>query len=271
MDWKGITVYVTGGSSGIGLETARQLFDKGARVALFARGEQALTAVAEAFSARSDQPEVFSLPMDVSDWADVHRKIGTTVTTFGAPDVVVNCAGVGIADHFENIDAEAFDKVLAINVSGSRNVAAATVPWLKKNKGALVLIASSAGFIPVFGYSAYSTSKFAVMGFAEVLRCELTRFGVQVSLFCPSEVDTPMLEREKPTIPKETRALKDFAGVLPVGVAAEKLIRGIEKGRFLIVPGVRTKLLYWVRRLVPGPLYRFGADFTAMVGATKGS
>lgn len=269
MDWKGITVYVTGGSSGIGLETARQLFDNGARVALFARGEKALTAVAGAFRARSDEPEVFSLPMDVSDWEDVNGKIAQAVADFGAPDVVINCAGVGIADHFENIDAEAFDKVLAINVSGSRNMAAATLPWLKKNKGALVLIASSAGFIPVFGYSAYSTSKFAVMGFAEVLRCELARFEVQVSLFCPSEVDTPMLEREKPTIPKETRALKDFAGVLPVDVAAAKLIRGIEQGRFLIVPGVRTKLLYWVRRLTPGPIYRFGADFTAMLGAAR--
>ncbi|WP_300669967.1 SDR family NAD(P)-dependent oxidoreductase [Desulfoluna sp.] len=270
MDWKGITVYVTGGSSGIGLESAKQLLDKGARVALFARGEQALTAVAEAFRLRSDQPEVFSLSMDVSQWNDVELKINETVDRFGAPDVVVNCAGVGAVDHFEKIDAAAFDQVMAINVSGSRNVAAATVPWLKKNKGALVLVASSAGFIPVFGYSAYSTSKFAVMGFAEVLRYELARFGIQVSLFCPSEVDTPLLEKEKATIPKETRALKNFGGVLSVEVAADKLIKGIEQGRFLIVPGVRTKILYWMRRIVPGPLYRFGADFTAMLGATRG-
>lgn len=270
MDWKGITVYVTGGSSGIGLETARQLLDKGARVALFARGEKGLTAVAEAFRARSEQPEVFSLPMDVSVWEDVKATIDETIERFGVPDVVVNCAGVGAVNHFEKIDADAFDKVMAINVSGSRNVAAATVPWLKQNKGALVLVSSSAGFIPVFGYSAYSTSKFAVMGFAEVLRYELARFGVQVSLFCPSEVDTPMLESEKPTIPKETRALKDFGGVLPVEVAAAKLIQGIEKGRFLIIPGVRTKILYWMRRLVPGPIYRFSADLTAMLGAARG-
>lgn len=271
MDWKGKTVYVTGGSSGIGLETAKQLMNQGARVALFARGEKTLTAVAGAFRARPDQPEVFSLPMDVSRWDDVHRKINAAMEGFGAPDVVVNCAGVGAVDHFEKIEAATFDQVMAVNVSGSRNVAAATVPWLKKNKGALVLVASSAGFIPVFGYSAYSTSKFAVMGFAEVLRCELARFGVRVSLFCPSEVDTPFLQREKATIPRETRALKDLAGVLPVEVAVEKLIRGIEKGRFLIVPGVRTRIFYWLRRLMPGPLYRFGADLTAMLGATRGN
>lgn len=269
MEWKGITVYVTGGSSGIGLETAGQLLGKGARVALFARGEKTLTAVADAFRARPDRPEVFSLPMDVSSWEDVRVKIDETVQRFGPPDVVVNCAGVGAVNHFEKIDAELFDRVMAINVSGSRNVAAATVPWLKRTKGALVLVASSAGFIPVFGYSAYGASKFAVMGFAEVLRYELARFGIQVSLFCPSEVETPMLASERATIPKETRALKDFGGVLSVEVAARKLIRGIEKGQFLIVPGIRTKILYWLRRLVPGPIYRFSADLTAMLGACR--
>ena len=269
MDWKGTTVYVTGGSSGIGLEVSSQLLDKGARVALFARGAEALTAVADAFRAKSKTAEVFSLPMDVSDWDDVAAKVAKTAEAFGPPEVVVNCAGVGAVNYFEEIDAKTFDQVMAINVSGSRNVAAATLPWLKESGGGLVFVASSAGFIPVFGYSAYSTSKFAVMGFAEVLRYELNRFGVRVSIFCPSEVDTPMLAAEKATIPRETRALKNFGGVLSVEVAARALIRGVEKRRFLIVPGVRTKILYWMRRLTPGRLYRFTTDFVAMLGSTR--
>jgi len=62
------------------------------------------------------------------------------------------------------------------------------------------------------------------MGFGEVLRCALARFGVQISLFCPSEVDTPMLEKEKTTIPKETRALKNFTGSSPQVPAGRKRV-----------------------------------------------
>ncbi|MCG8473446.1 MAG: SDR family oxidoreductase [Desulfobacterales bacterium] len=269
MNWTGKTVYITGGSSGIGMETARQLLDRGARVALFARGEKNLAAVAEAFRQRPESPEVFYEVMDVSSWKSVEAAVKKTAQSFGPPDVVLNSAGVGKVGYFETISSENFDKVMAINVSGTRNVAEATLPYLKKKKGTLALVSSSAGFIPVFGYSAYGTSKFAVYALAEILRYEMKRFDVTVCLFCPSEVETPMLEAERLVIPKETRALKDFAGVISVDRAVLSLIQGIEKGTYMIIPGFRTKILYWLRRVVPGPIYRGIADVTAMLGASR--
>ena len=269
MEWKGKTVYITGGSSGIGLETARQLLDKGARVALYARGEAALASVAEAFRNRSEAPDVYHHTMDVSSWESVCEAVEESVNVFGAPDVVLNCAGVGEVGYFETISSEAFDKVMAINVSGTRNVAAATLPYLKKNRGTLGLVSSSAGFMPVFGYSAYGASKFAVYALAEVLRYEMKRYDVTVSLFCPSEVETPMLAAERLVIPKETRALKDFAGVIPVERAATALIHGITKGKYMIIPDFRTRFLYWMRRITPGPIYRGASDLLAMMAAAK--
>jgi short-subunit dehydrogenase len=126
---------------------------------------------------------------------------------------------------------------------------------MARGSGHIVPIASSAGLYGVYGYSAYGASKFALVGLAECLRSELCGRGIRVSVCCPPEVDTPILAAEKDDLPPATRMLKNLAGTLNVDAAADALVKGIVKNRFMIIPGFRAKVFYWLKRLAPGPVF----------------
>jgi short-subunit dehydrogenase len=81
----------------------------------------------------------------------------------------------------------------------------------------------------MFGYSLYSTTKYALVGFSECLRSELKRFNIKVTLVCPPEVKTPFLEEEAKTLPPEGRAVKNLAGLLKPETVAKAIIRGIKR------------------------------------------
>jgi len=260
--FSGRVVYVTGGSSGIGLATARLFAREGAQIAIFARDtlklEQARAALLQA--RRSDRQRIDAFSLDVTDEADVLRKIATAVEASGPPDILVCSAGRGHADHFENITADTFDAVIKTNLYGTRHVIAAALPYMKTKGGHIVILSSAGGLMGMFGYTAYGTSKFALVGFAECLRCELKRYGVKVCVVCPPEVDTPLVADEGRTIPPEAHAVKHLAGVLKPAYVAETIVRGIEKGRFLIIPGFLAKSLYYLQRFLPGGLTRLVPD-----------
>ena len=110
----GKTAFITGGSSGIGLETARLLVAEGCRLVLFARGHSRLEQVCRDIEHREglDKNHVNQLAMDVSNNDDVQDKINKAVTLYGSPDILINSAGIGTADYFENISYENFDQVM---------------------------------------------------------------------------------------------------------------------------------------------------------------
>jgi short-subunit dehydrogenase len=123
---------------------------------------------------------------------------------------------------------------------------------MKKHGGYIVNVSSVAGYIGVYGLSAYSASKFAVIGFSEALRSELKRFNISVSVLCPPDVDTPMLERSNKIKPEETKAVSSTASLVkPIDVARE-VLAGMGKGRFLILPGSGTKFTHFMKRVFPG-------------------
>lgn len=256
-------VFITGGSSGIGLETAKQFAAKGADVTLFARREEPLkTAVFEIKKNAVNDGQQFNwLLMDVADNDDIEEKISRAVSEFNAPDIFINCAGISIAADFENISPEQFDNVIRINLCGTRNATAAVVPHMKKKKrGTIVVVASTAGLIPVYGYTAYGTSKYALVGFAECLRAEMKPENINVAVLCPPEVDTPLVDEEEKTSPPETKMLKQMAGKLTTDYTAKILIKGIEKGRFMIIPGLLAKMLYYTQMFCPGFMFRASSD-----------
>jgi len=257
-------VYISGGSSGIGLAVARHVATLGAHVGLFARDPDKLVRAVRTVRgacARADQT-VFSRTMDVNDRDDVATKCAQALTEFGVPDILITSAGIPMAGCFENVDADRFDAVLQTNLYGTRHVIAALLPAMKRQgSGHIVPVSSIAGFFGVYGFSAYGASKFALVGLAECLRSELLTHNIRVSLFCPPEVNTPFLEAEKSDLPPETRMLKNLAGTLSGDHAAKYLVKGILKNRFMIIPGFRAKVFYWLKRLMPLPLFWGLPDF----------
>jgi len=257
-------VYITGGSSGIGLAVARYMAALGANVGLFARDSDKLTTAVETVCNACVQAEqtIFSSSMDVDDLDDVRAKCAQALAEFGVPDILITSAGIPMAGRFEETDADRFDAVLRTNLYGTRHVIAALLPAMKaRGCGHLVPVSSSAGLFGVYGYSAYGASKFALVGLAECLRSELLNHHIRVSVFCPPEIETPILEAEKDDLPPVTRKLKNLAGTLSVDYAAEYLVQGILKNRFMIIPGFRAKVFYWLKRLMPLPVFWGLPDF----------
>ncbi|HOT45020.1 MAG TPA: SDR family oxidoreductase [Spirochaetota bacterium] len=268
--YSGKRVYVTGGSSGIGLEIARQLAPLGADLALFARNAKKLEEARAEVKRSGGKGRVEIMPLDVSDNVAVMKIIDRAVREFGVPDIIINSAGIGSANYFENISYDEFDRVMKINLYGTRNVIAAALPYLKeRGSGVIVNISSMAGFSSIFGYTSYATSKFALVGFSEALRSELVRYGVTVLLACPPETDTPFLAEEGKTIPPECRAMKDLMGTLKSDYVARFILRGVARGKYLIMPGYLSRFLYLVQRFSPGWVSRMVADSTVARAARK--
>jgi 3-dehydrosphinganine reductase len=257
--YSGKNVYITGGSSGIGLAAARQFAHAGANVVIFSRDQKKLDAalpLIEAEKATAGQ-KVRAVQLDVGNHTDVDAKMAETVRSLGAPDVLVNCAGVAWCHYLEQTPYEEFERVMMTDFFGVRNTIAALVPSMKERGGNIVNVASTLGFVGVFGYSAYCPSKFAVVGFSEVLRGELKKYNIRVSVLCPPDTDTPQLAEENRTKPPETKAISGNVGVKQPEEVAAAMIKGMERGKLMIVPGFMNWLTWTMKRLWPGFVFSF--------------
>ena len=263
--------FITGGSSGIGLATANLLASQGCHLVLFARGQKMLDEACRSVKTHTDASQrVNAVSMDVADDADVQQKIQTAVDTFGVPDILINSAGIGSGDYFENISYEQFDRLMKINVYGTRNTVSAILPFMKqKGGGHIVNVSSVAGMIGMYGYTLYCTSKYAIVGFSECLRSELKRFNITVTLVCPPEVKTPFVAEEAKTLPPEARVVKNLAGLLTPEQAAKIIVRGVKKKRFLVVPGIMAKSLLFWHRISNGLLTRTPSDLIIKLAARR--
>lgn len=255
-------IYITGGSSGIGLATAKRFSTLGAHVIIFARSQQRLkTALGEIELSRFSSDQRFSsISLDVSDHHAVYTKMSRAVEEFGRPDVLINSAGIAYPNYFEKISYEKFIQTVQINLFGTWNTCACLVPYMKSAGGHIVNISSIAGFIGVFGYTAYSASKFAVTGFSQSLRSELKPYNITVSVLCPPDTDTPQLAEENKTKPAETKAIAGNAGIMSPDAVAKALITGMKNRRFMIIPGMEGSFIYRAQRFFPG-LVRSIMDF----------
>lgn len=254
-DFSNKTVYVVGGSMGIGLAAARLFAERGAHVCLFARNEDRLKNAKARISGRAISPgqRFASYSVDVAVHKQVQRVMKQAVGQFGPPDVLINCAGQATPRRFEEVSYEQFDETMKINLYGTRNTIAALLPVMKqKGCGAIVNVSSIAGYVGVFGYTDYNASKFAVLGFSEALRTELTEYGIELFVLCPPDTDTPGLVVENMTKPAETRALTAKAKLMTPEAVAAAMIAGMEKGRFIILPGFDGKFTVWAQRFIPG-------------------
>jgi 3-dehydrosphinganine reductase len=165
-------------------------------------------------------------------------------------------------DVFDRIMSyDVFDRIVRVNLYGTRNVIEAVPPsMLARGSGDIVLVGSMGGIVAVYGYTAYGGSRFAVVGLAKCLRYELKPRGINVACFCPGEVETPGLAEERKSLPPAAAALKKIGGTMPVDTAVRGLIEGIRRNQFMIIPGLKVQLTYWMHRLAPDWLWNGMTD-----------
>lgn len=190
----GQVVLITGASSGIGAELARQFAAEGARVALAARDATRLEAVAAECRAHGAQALVVVGDVGVeSSCGDI---VARTVAHYGQLDILVNNAGMGSSGLFEDItDLTIFDTLMRVNYLGSVWCTAHALPHLKRTKGRIVAISSLTGLTGVPKRTAYAATKHAMAGFFDSLRIELDGSGVTVTVIYPGFVFSEINQR----------------------------------------------------------------------------
>lgn len=185
----GTAALVTGASAGIGRETARVLARDGADVALAARREERLEALADEIDFEYGR-ETLVCPTDVTDAAAVEGSVEDTVDAFGSLDVVVSNAGTNRFADVEDMTTEQFRAITAVNVDGNFFVARASIPHLRESRGNLVFVGSFAGEYPIPAQPVYAASKWWTQGFALSLAGQIGDEDVAVTVVNPSEVRT---------------------------------------------------------------------------------
>ena len=249
-------VFVVGGSTGIGLELAKVFSSRGANVYIFARNKDHLElAIQEIASKKIRADQKFDYrQMDVSQPDNVAAVMEETIAVSGAPAILLNCAGRAYPDYFENITNEQFYQTMSTNFFSIWYIIKIILPYMKKNGGKIVNISSMCGVMGVFGYTDYCASKHAIIGFSEALRSEIKRYKIDVSVVCPPDTDTPGFHKENETKPRETVEISKGAKLMQPSEVAAEIIKGIDKGKELIIPGSDGRTLVLLKRLFPALL-----------------
>jgi 3-dehydrosphinganine reductase len=250
----GAHVVITGGSSGIGLATARVAVARGARVSLLARDAARLADAAAAVGA------VATASVDVAQGDALRSAIDSLVAQGGPCDVLITAAGSAHPGYFDRLDDAVFREQMEVDYFGTLHAVRAVVPsMIERGRGHLVTLSSTAGLIGVFGYSAYAPAKYAVRGLAETLRSELAPHGIVVACAYPPDTRTPGFDAENALKPPETERIS--AGIKPreADDVARAIVRGIEKDRLVITADAQTAALARGAGLL-GPYVRWSMD-----------
>jgi len=186
---KGKRALITGGTSGIGLETARQFVAEGARVAITGKNPASLEAARKELGS-----DVLTIPSDASD-AAAQRGVAEAVgRAFGGLDVLFVNAGIAELKPVEQWDAESFDRSFAINVKGPFFLIQALLPVFA-NPASIVLNASVNAHIGMPNTSVYGASKAALLSLARTLSGELISRGIRVNAVSPGPISTPLYSK----------------------------------------------------------------------------
>jgi NAD(P)-dependent dehydrogenase (short-subunit alcohol dehydrogenase family)/catechol 2,3-dioxygenase-like lactoylglutathione lyase family enzyme len=253
--WK--TALITGGGSGLGMEFAQQLLRQGTSVAIVDRAETAESRSSLEATAQSvPGTKVCFYQADVTDAQGLQQVVSAAVEELGKLDLAINSAGIQAAKPFTELTQQEFERVVSVNLFGSRNLAAAALPHMQSGSQ-LALVASLAGLVPSHSYAAYNASKFGVVGLAGALRLEYIAQGIEVSAICPPEIDTPMVVEERKTLPPVAMKLKDAAGSLQLVPACEDMLNQLRRRKVIIIPSLRARLVARIAQLFPATMRWF--------------
>ncbi len=230
---RGLSVVVTGASSGIGRETALKLAERGARLGLNARREDALDEVARLCRERGAECQVF--PADVGIPEQAAALARETVAALGQVDVWINNAGIYVMGTVEQTPMDAFERTMQVNFFGAVAATKAILPHFRARRGGMFVNVSSAiGLVTAPYLAAYSASKHALKAFSEALRDEVRDLNIDVSVIYPTSTDTPLFEH---TANYTGKAVKPAEPVYQVSDVAEAILDTIQSPRRDVIIG----------------------------------
>lgn len=247
------TALITGGSSGIGLALAELLVGNGADVCILARREETLTAALNQIELKriSSHQRIESLSADVADWQNLNPRLQGLLDRWEKIDLLFNSAGAAHPGEFLDLDLAIFHSMMDINYFGTLHTIKMVLPgMLQRGQGWIINISSTAGYLNIYGYSAYGASKYAVTGLSEALRMELKPKNIQVSVVFPPDTETPQLAYEKQFKPKPSLALSAGGGLLKPGAVAREILIGVYRKKAIILPGFENKAIYFLVNLL---------------------
>jgi short-subunit dehydrogenase len=254
----GRTVFITGGSRGLGLVLARQLLDQGARVALSARSAEELDAARGQLSA-----EVRTYVCDLSDREAVEQVIRRATEELGGIDVLINNAGLIQVGPEESMTLRDYETEMGVHFWGPLYAIRAVLPKMRMRKeGRIVNIASIGGKISVPHLLPYSASKFALVGLSEGLTAELAKDGIRVTTVCPGLMRTgsPRNAKMKGNHRAEYAWFKLADSLPPLAMSAERaaaqIISALRRGDAEVILSMPAKIASRVHGLFPGATAR---------------
>ncbi len=248
--FEGMSVFITGASSGIGAATARMFAREGAKVALFARRADRVEALADEI--RAGGGAALALPGDVTRREDLDNAAARTASEFGGIDVVLANAGFGVSGILADLTTADLRRQFDVNVFGVVDTLYATLPYLRASQGRLGIVSSVAGHISTPTSGAYCASKFALEGLGGALYCELAGEGVSVTMIAPGFVESDIRSTDNTgqfredwpdPVPKWL--------CMPVDQAARQIVDALYKRRAEKVITVHGKIIVWIARHLP--------------------
>ncbi|WP_396918465.1 SDR family oxidoreductase [Mycolicibacterium sp.] len=259
-DFRGKRCFVTGAASGIGRATALALAAQGAELFLTDRDPDGLdktVADARALGAQVPAHRV----LDISDYDQVAQFAADIHASHPAMDVVMNIAGISAWGTVDQLTHQHWKSMIDVNLMGPIHVIETFVPPMVAGRkgGNLVNVSSAAGIVALPWHSAYSASKYGLRGLSEVLRFDLARHRIGVSVVVPGAVKTGLVQtvqiagvdRDDPHVQKW---VDRFAGhAVSPEKAAEKILAGVRRNRFLIYTSADIRALYAFKRVAWWP------------------
>ena len=200
----GKVVWMTGAGTGIGKAGALMFAQEGAAVALIGRRRDKLDEVAAEIQAIGGRAAVEAL--DVADREKVGEAGERLLKRLGRVDILVNNAGLNVVNRrLDEVTAEDWDYILAVNLTGAFNMVQAAMPAMRNQKDGLIINIASTAAKRVSGVAgiAYSASKFGMLGMSLSLTQEAWKFGIRACCLCPDDVNTPIMARRKVKYPPE--------------------------------------------------------------------
>ena len=259
-DLRGKRCLITGAASGIGRSTAIAAADQGAELFLTDRNGEGLERVAAEIRDAGGRVSHFAT-VDLVDHEAVVAFAGEVHSIASSMDIVMNIAGISTWGKIEQLEHEHWRRTIEIDLIGPISVLECFVPPMieARRGGHVVNVASVAGLFGLPWHAPYSAAKFGLRGVSEVLRFDLRKNRIGVSLVCPGAVKTPLVgtvdivgvDRDNPKM-RRLIALFERRAVSPERVA-EKILEAVEKNRYMVFTSPDGRFLHWLQRKFSPP------------------